>query len=419
MTRTTLAVRFPTGAYNASGELGAPEWPPTPARLLTAILAASYESGRDDLVTLARALFELEPPEILVPPAGTRHQQWVRWLPVAVEITDTLGVKNGVETRIMTLAAADVKRAAKVAEPGSLVDPETPVYFAFTGLVADQMLRELLALVPYLGRPTSPAMVSVEDAPEQVDGWSVWEPAPESKRYQLPVGSPRALQNLDRRWAMILRSGYSQFQPDGLRRTRIGYTVSTVAPAGLEVELPAQQMVEAFAATSLVRWPTSKLDEDGVLELAGLLGPCTPVLANIRGKEMLTALLSPANGVHAALPVAAADGVAVISPTGTMGWSDYAAVKSTLATARLWSTALPVPLATVEQELTAMATAHGARVEEATAHSFPRIPGHPWVEGRTDISHVTVVFSQAVTGPLTLGGCQLMPVSMEDHSISP
>lgn len=419
MTRTTLAVRFPTGAYNASGKLGAPEWPPTPARLLTAILATAYESGRDDLVALARALFELEPPEMLVPPAGTRHQQWVRWLPVAVEITDTLSVRKGVETRTMKLAAGDVKRAAKVAEPGSLVDPQTPVYFKFTGLVAYPLLGELLALVPYLGRPTSPAMVSVEDAAALEDGWSVWEPASESTRNQLSVGSPRALQNLDRRWGMVLRSGYSQFQPDGLRRTRIGYTVATVGPVGLEVELPAQKEVEAFAAAALVRWPTSKLDEDGVLELAGLLGTCTPVVTTIRGKETLTALLAPANGAHAALPVATTGGVAVISPTGTMGWSDYAAVKNTLAKARLWTTTLPVPLAAVEQELTDMATVNGARVEEATAHSFPRIPGHPWVEGRTDISHITVAFSQAVVGPLTLGGCQLMAASLEDQSISP
>ena len=63
MTAFTVTARFPTGEFNAHDRDGGPEWPPAPARLAAALLAAAHESGSG--VGVVESLFFLAAPQDL------------------------------------------------------------------------------------------------------------------------------------------------------------------------------------------------------------------------------------------------------------------------------------------------------------------------------------------------------------------
>ncbi len=81
---TRLALRFTAGRYHATPwghhvNEGVAEWPPAPWRILRALVAALHSVGDDGLSAVERdaawsAVLELvDPPEFVLPPAGTGH----------------------------------------------------------------------------------------------------------------------------------------------------------------------------------------------------------------------------------------------------------------------------------------------------------------------------------------------------------
>ena len=71
-----LQIGFPAGRYCAArmGDLAQPEWPPHPARVYSALVAAAYAGGRQPLEPERRVLEALEqagPPMLAFPEADT------------------------------------------------------------------------------------------------------------------------------------------------------------------------------------------------------------------------------------------------------------------------------------------------------------------------------------------------------------
>ena len=108
MTAFTVTARFPAGEFNAHDRDGGPEWPPAPARLAAAFLAAAYEAGNG--VGAAESLFFLSPPRISAPRAGVRRVGYGRWVPVNNEIKlDNRGRMTGIIDINSRFASKDLK----------------------------------------------------------------------------------------------------------------------------------------------------------------------------------------------------------------------------------------------------------------------------------------------------------------------
>ncbi len=162
---TTIAVRFPLGRYHAnpwdrSVNEGATEWPPSPWRLLRAIVATWYTRWPDlpapDLDALLGALGD--PPSYRTPaarPGHTRH-----YLPA---LDHNKGEPGGTDLTLDPFLS--VSRTEEL-----LVRWETDLPGGQRA-----MLAKLAELLPYLGRAESACEARLLDAePEPDDTW--WRP---------------------------------------------------------------------------------------------------------------------------------------------------------------------------------------------------------------------------------------------------
>jgi CRISPR-associated protein Csb2 len=162
---TTLAVRFPLGRYHANpwGQAvneGATEWPPSPWRLLRALIATWHTRWPDLPVPEFEALLDQlgDPPSYSVPgtsPGHTRH-----YLP-------DLGHRKG-----------ETGRTDLTLDPFRAVDPDADLLIHWDAdLPPDQrqVLAKLAELLPYLGRAESVCEARLLDAdPVPDEGW--WRP---------------------------------------------------------------------------------------------------------------------------------------------------------------------------------------------------------------------------------------------------
>jgi CRISPR-associated protein Csb2 len=168
---TTVAFRFPLGRYHAtpwnrSVNEGATEWPPSPWRLLRALVATWYTRWPDLPAQVLDALLDAlgDPPSYLTPATRPGHSR--HYLP-------DLGHKKG-ETGGTDLTLDPFLAVGR--------DQELLVRWdADLGGEQRDALAKLVELVPYLGRADSicEARLLAED-PEPDDAW--WVPGTEGAR---------------------------------------------------------------------------------------------------------------------------------------------------------------------------------------------------------------------------------------------
>ncbi len=147
-----LAGRFHANPWDSGTNEGDVEWPPSPWRLLRAIVAGWFRSGAEDRDALLRVLDALsEPPRFKLPPATAGHSR--HYVPLG-------GLKKGKpeKTQILDsfLALERDREHAAVA------------YASWPNVTCSGEDRAVLAracrLIPYLGRAESWCEVSVVDA---------------------------------------------------------------------------------------------------------------------------------------------------------------------------------------------------------------------------------------------------------------
>src|SRR6266567_1805475 len=168
---TTVAIRFPLGRYHAtpwdrSVNEGATEWPPSPWRLLRALIATWYSRWPDLPATVLDALLDSlgDPPSYRTPSVRSGHTR--HYLP---DLDHKKGETGGTD---LTL------------DPFLSVGRREPLLVRWDiHLPAEQRmaLAKLVEVVPYLGRADSVCEARLLDEdPEPDQGW--WRPGADGPR---------------------------------------------------------------------------------------------------------------------------------------------------------------------------------------------------------------------------------------------
>lgn len=192
------------GAFHAAGEgdltltgSAAAEWPPSPARLFQALVAADGTGDQCRVTPGALGLDLLEradPPEIRAVAAGQAPISRLRGRFAVVDRTDTGSVQEY------------PARTAQQVRPGARVFPAVP-QVAYVWPQVDPNAQQLSALqaraarVGYLGMADTPVRVRVGTDPSQVpEGLPIWHPDTGGDVH-LPVPFPGFLDSLDAAFA--------------------------------------------------------------------------------------------------------------------------------------------------------------------------------------------------------------------------
>jgi len=232
----TLALRFPLGRYHATPwdrtvNEGAVEWPPSPWRLLRALVSTWYLRAQHDVTDddLDELLSRLNgPPSYRTPPMSTAHTR--HYLPDS------------------TRRSGETGNTDLVLDPFLAVDPEAELLVHWADVNLDESLTAavtaLLERLPYLGRSESVCEARVVgDVVEVDDSW--WRPTTDGDR-----GSTRLLTSTDGAPTAL------EVTPDAMRRSKllvptgsrwVDY-VDPVAPSHVEVRPPE------LPAVTVVRW---------------------------------------------------------------------------------------------------------------------------------------------------------------------
>src|ERR1700683_4730463 len=161
----TIAIRFPLGRYHAtpwdrSVNEGATEWPPSPWRVLRALVATWYTRWPDlPAVTLDALLESLgDPPSYLTPPFRSGHTR--HYLP---DLDHKKGETGGTDLTLDPFHSVSRAEELLVRWPIDLPGDQRDV------------LAKLAELVPYLGRADSICEARLlDDNPEPDEAW--WLP---------------------------------------------------------------------------------------------------------------------------------------------------------------------------------------------------------------------------------------------------
>lgn len=213
MTTVILAVecRFPLGtceASDGSASGGEAEWPPHPFRMFAALVAGAGALSRDgsSAADAARAaLSKIErsgPPVVDAPDEVSRRTGPTTYPPKYVG-----DVKPSEWDKTWT---ANSERNPR---PGVLLTPDSGVTYRFRVDVDDEgveALGEAARRTPYLGRPTSPVMISVRREaalPPVGEGFERWSPCDDGN-VSMRLPSAGTLGALDSRFATESRYGW-------------------------------------------------------------------------------------------------------------------------------------------------------------------------------------------------------------------
>jgi len=202
MVRVTIT--FPLGVYHAQSSVSfqEAEWPPSPVRLVGALLAAAHgRIGHDPEPerALLQRLCEATPPVVIAPPSVAvgdpvpAHQDPVvrlrgasRWAP-----------RNHTASELKELSTRNVGRGRAAVEKVGTAIGCRPVHIVWTDVeLAASELERLAALaadVTFLGTARSPVLIDVTDEPAPGDGDDVWTPLPDDahrRRGQVEVRVP-------------------------------------------------------------------------------------------------------------------------------------------------------------------------------------------------------------------------------------
>jgi len=234
---TTLAIRFPLGRYHAtpwdrSVNEGAVEWPPSPWRVLRALVATWYTRWPDlPAQTLDGLLDALgDPPSYLTPPVRGGHTR--HYLP---DLSHRKG-ENG--------------RTDLTLDPFLWLPRDADLLVRWdAGLEAGQRaaLAKLAELLPYLGRADSACEARLLDAgPVPDETW--WQPGAAGERSARLLTAARPVQRATLEMSTVAVRKARRTVPPGT--TWVSYACAAPAPAERAgPELPRAEAVR-FAVSS-------------------------------------------------------------------------------------------------------------------------------------------------------------------------
>jgi CRISPR-associated protein Csb2 len=268
-----LEVTFLLGRYSATDyrDRDQPEWPPHPARLFSALVAASYQAGLGESARATLLWLESQPPPHVCVPRAASQAGVTAFVPVNDPVADYLPTR--------------VER-----QPRSFpsVVPERPVaHFVWPDACPDAtlfgLLHQVAQAVTYLGSSRSPVRVSLCDSPPP----PTWVPD-EGGALVLRVPSSGRLEQLD--WCF----------DNGLRPPP--GTFQAYAPADTPSPVPPAESVFGELVTFRLGGPvrmevqtTLKLTDalrGAVLSLAGEGGRPVPGLLSGHGEHPHAAYLA-------------------------------------------------------------------------------------------------------------------------------
>ncbi|MET8358880.1 type I-U CRISPR-associated protein Csb2 [Micromonospora sp. NPDC005171] len=271
----TLAIRFPLGRYHATAwdrsvNEGAVEWPPSPWRLLRALVATWYTRWPDlPAPTLDQVLHTLaDLPAYQTPPAGPGHSR--HYLP---DTDHTTGATGSTDLTLDPYLTVPRDEDLLIQWPATLTDEQR------------NTLAKLVELIPYLGRADSVCEARLLDTnPEPDDTW--WRPAAagsETVRLLAPAGPIRRA--ILETTTLEVRKGRRTLPPE----TRwVRYTRKPAEPSAPTKERDVDSGVTAirFAVTSRAPFKATHavLLADRVHQLAATkIDSNRPVLFGKRG----------------------------------------------------------------------------------------------------------------------------------------
>jgi CRISPR-associated protein Csb2 len=192
----SIVVRLREGRYDAAGlDPGLPEWPPHPARLFCALVESAVDPADRDAL---RWLETLPAPHVWASAdTGTsKTKGYVVVNAVKGDGSQTWpGRTNGLRQRVSALPADDT---FAVVWPDA--DPDDPIL---------ARLVRLAAMVPYVGRSTSAAEVSVlAESVARRPAWTHYVPVPLGSAHAVALRVPFGgyLHALDEAWAAGIRA---------------------------------------------------------------------------------------------------------------------------------------------------------------------------------------------------------------------
>ena len=210
-----IEVRFPLGVYHAlsAESFGRAEWPPSPVRLVGALLAATHESEAVETEAGRRVLERIcaaDPPQLIAPEARRPGDGPVdgvnvlaelrgasRWAPRNREASELK--KKGISFRRIGGDQTEVFKAGTV-----VGDQAIEIRWPNLELSPDELetLRRMTAEVTFFGTSRSPAIATASDSvPEDTSERLAWRAAPGVDAVAPEVRVPTAtlLEAFDRR----------------------------------------------------------------------------------------------------------------------------------------------------------------------------------------------------------------------------
>lgn len=228
-------LRFPLGVYHALGvdsgsqpDCRHPEWPPSPVRLIGALLDAAHgqpggatHAALEAIQTLAAAgAPTIQAPSAAEVPASSQEVAVLagpsRWAPRSAGLAE---LKEGMSLR-------DLAGPRAAVDKGGVAIGDTPVAFVWPDLTIDEeQRRELGALaadVSWLGTSRSPVLVTLSSEPlVAVPAADVWEPLTENDAREvdatLRVPHAATIDAFDAEFARR-RSGKGKVERSGLQK---------------------------------------------------------------------------------------------------------------------------------------------------------------------------------------------------------
>ncbi len=221
-----IGIRFPLGVYNARSATDAAEWPPSPLRLVGALLAAAHgRHGADTAAdrALLQRLCEAPAPHVVAPDSVAVGE------PIeAGEVVRLRGVTRWAPRNYLTgpLSPRNVGRDRAPVSKAGVAIGDRPVAVVWPHLELDdedmQRLAVLASDVTFVGTTRSPAILEVDAAPEgECDGQpaaAVWTPAAVADR----VGADAAIRVPDAQTIAAFDHRHDARRAKGARVQRAG-----------------------------------------------------------------------------------------------------------------------------------------------------------------------------------------------------
>ncbi|WP_320670776.1 type I-G CRISPR-associated protein Csb2 [Patulibacter defluvii] len=213
-----IEVRFPLGVYHAlsNARFGAPEWPPSPVRLIGALLAAAHEAPGAD-TDAARGLLEricaADPPVIVAPAVigpdepSTDGKTLGTDIVVALRGASRWAPRNHSDSEVKSsgLSPRNLARERTEVHKGGVAIGDRPVEIHWPDLDLDdderRLLNALLDELTFLGTSRSPVIARALGSEATLSVGDQWKPSVGSGRgdAEVRVPNPGLLRAFDQR----------------------------------------------------------------------------------------------------------------------------------------------------------------------------------------------------------------------------